>query len=108
MTKIDQVEYYPDGHIGIRFIKTNFDPDNPERTEYHRTSIDPGGNLDRQMSAVNAHLEKMGCAPVSDWSVISEKIGEAKQIQDGKTCVVSSITTGRTTLKSAPRVQVRL
>ncbi len=65
-TIIDQIEVTHSGPIQIRFAKQIVDGDTVLASEWHRTSIDPGGDLATQMAAVNSHLEQMGRLPVSD------------------------------------------
>lgn len=59
---INQIEILNDGTIQIRMSKLSSDGD---LIGYHRTSVAPGGDVDAQFAAVNAHMEQEGFAPVS-------------------------------------------
>ena len=63
-TVVDQREVIANGIIQIRFRKELVEDGKVLTSEYHRTSLQPGDDLDRQMNAVNAHLKQMGCAVV--------------------------------------------
>lgn len=59
---IDQIEVTQNGTIQIRMHKISSDGD---MIGNHRTAIEPGGNVDAQFAAVNAHMGGEGFAPVS-------------------------------------------
>jgi hypothetical protein len=64
-TIIDQIEITRYGSIQIRFAKVVVEDDQVLVSEYHRTSIEPGGDIQAQMDAVNAHLTgSLKAAPV--------------------------------------------
>ncbi len=65
-TIIDQIEITHGGVIQIRFAKQIVDGDTVLASEWHRSSIEPGGDPAAQMAAVNSHLTQMGRLPVSD------------------------------------------
>lgn len=64
-TILDKIEIERDGAFGLRFAKQIVDDDGTVlHSEWHRTMLPPGGDLDRQMAAVNANLAEMGAATV--------------------------------------------
>lgn len=58
---IDQIEVAQNGTIQIRMHKISSDGD---MLGNHRTSIEPGGDIDAQMAAVNAHMATENFAPI--------------------------------------------
>ena len=64
-TAISQIEVTEPGHLQIRFSKQVVEDGKVLMSEYHRTSVECGGDVAAQMKAVNAHLASMGCAEVS-------------------------------------------
>lgn len=63
-TVLDQIEITSSGAIQIRIGLLLVEDGNVIDTKWHRSAIEPGGDIDAQMSAVNAHLEQMGKLPV--------------------------------------------
>jgi len=63
-TIIDQIEITRTGHIQIRFGVLIMEDDTEIASTWHRTSIAPGGDVDFQLAAVNAHLQAMGRAEI--------------------------------------------
>ena len=62
---IDQIEVTRDGSIQLR-IALILEEDGVELdSKWHRTRIEPGGDIDAQMEIVNLHLISMGKAPVN-------------------------------------------
>lgn len=57
-TYIDQITRTDSGHLEVRMKKftggTN--PDGTPEFRYHRTSVEPGGDVDAQIDAVNQHI----------------------------------------------------
>lgn len=64
LTKVSQIEVSEHGHIHVRIAKQIADGGAVLSSEYHRTSIECGGDVAEQMATINAHLEKMGWPPV--------------------------------------------
>jgi len=67
---IDQIEVTQNGTIQIRMHKLSSDGD---MIGNHRTSIAPGGDIDAQIAAVNAHMGSEGYAPIPDADVARVK-----------------------------------
>lgn len=63
-TVVDQIEVRRDGTIQVKLGLLVMDGDSEISCQWHRTAIEPGGDVDEQIAAVNAHLESMGKAPV--------------------------------------------
>lgn len=63
-TILDQIEITRDGVVQIRLAKIIEEDGVELAKEYHRTSVEPGGDVDAQMAAVNAHLVAMKQAPL--------------------------------------------
>ena len=66
-TTWDKIEILPNGIVQVRFVKQLVEDGVVLMSEYHRTSLEPGTDPDRQMEVVNAHLVSMNCAPVQDY-----------------------------------------
>lgn len=65
-TVIDQIEIKRDGTVNIRIAKEIVDDHGTVLlSEWHRTVLPPGQDIDVQMMAVNDHLVQMRCEPVS-------------------------------------------
>lgn len=74
-TVIDQIELRRDGATQIRFGLV-IEEDRVEiDCKWHRTAVPPGGDLDAQIAAVDAHLALMGHPPVE-----RDMIDDAKAI----------------------------
>jgi hypothetical protein len=65
-TIIDRIEITRTGHIQIRFELLIVENGTEIASTWHRTSIEPGGNVDFQLAAVNAHLQAMGKLPIEN------------------------------------------
>lgn len=63
-TIIDQIEVTRTGHVQIRFGLLVLEDDVELASQWHRTSVEPGGNVDNQLAAVNAHLQQMNKAQI--------------------------------------------
>lgn len=71
-TVVNQIEITATGHIQVRMCKQVLDDDGSVIfSEYHRTSVECGGDVVAQMSAVNDHLAEMGWPAVSDAEIAS-------------------------------------
>ena len=67
---VSKVETDKNSIIFIEFEKHSSDGD---LLGYHRTSISPGGDIDAQIAAVNAHMGSEGFAPIPDADVARVK-----------------------------------
>lgn len=67
---IDQIEVTQNGTIQIRMHKISSDGD---MLGNHRTAIEPGGDIDAQIAAVNAHMGSEGYAAIPDADVARVK-----------------------------------
>ena len=65
-TIIDQIEITRNGIIQIRFAKQIVEDGREISLQWHRTSLEPGADLDGQLLAVNLHLQQMGEAACQD------------------------------------------
>lgn len=63
-TIIDQIESTRDGTVQIRFGLLLVEGGKEIDCKWHRTAVPPGGDVDAQIAAVNAHLKSMGKAEV--------------------------------------------
>lgn len=61
-TVVDQIEILRSGHLQIRFGLLLLEDEKVVATQWHRTSIEPGGDVDAQIATVNVHLIQMGKA----------------------------------------------
>lgn len=65
MTTIDKVRrpgVLPDGTINVRFVKSD--------GGFHRHAFLPGLDVSPQITAINAHLQSMGCAQIAEADVL--------------------------------------
>jgi len=69
-TIIDQIEITRDGHVQVRFAKQILEDGKEISCQWHRTVIEPGVNVDTQLSAVNAHLINIH-TPIDDAERVS-------------------------------------
>ena len=67
---IDQIEVTKNGTIQIRMHKLSSDGD---MLGNHRTAVEPGGDIDAQIAAVNAHMGSEGFASIPDADVARVK-----------------------------------
>ena len=63
---IDQIEVTSNGTVQVRMHKLSSDGD---LLGNHRTAIEPGGDIDAQIAAVNAHMATENFAPIPDADV---------------------------------------
>ena len=63
-TIIDRIEIDRDGAISIRFGLLLVDGGIEIDCKWHRTAVEPGGDIDAQLAAVDAHLSSAGKATV--------------------------------------------
>lgn len=59
-TVIDQIEIRRDGSTQIRFGLLLLEDGKEIDCKWHRTSVPEDGDFDRQMAAVDTHLQAMG------------------------------------------------
>jgi hypothetical protein len=67
---VDQIEVTKTGNIQIRMHKMSSDGD---LIGNHRTSIEPNGDIDAQITAVNSHMATENFAPISDKDIARVK-----------------------------------
>ncbi len=65
-TIVNQIEVNEFGTVQVRFAIQIVDGDNVIHSRWHRTAVDLTGDVDQQLAAVNAHMDEMGEARVSD------------------------------------------
>lgn len=66
-TVLSQMEVLPNGTVQLRLEKQIVENGQIlARPEYHRTSFEPGDDVDEQMARVNAHLVQMGAAAAAE------------------------------------------
>jgi hypothetical protein len=65
-TVIDQIEVARTGHLQIRLALLLIEDGVEVDSKWHRTAIEPGGDLDAQIALVNAHLLQMKRAEIND------------------------------------------
>lgn len=78
-TTMDQLRSNPTGHINIRFRKELIEQGVVLSSEYHRTSVDCGEDIDLQISAVNAHLAVLGDDPIKVSDIAQAKAHAAQR-----------------------------
>ena len=59
-----EIEILADGHIQIRFALLLVEDGKVIDRKLHRTAVEPGGDVDAQIAAVNEHLSRMEKTPV--------------------------------------------
>ena len=62
-TLVDQIEITRSGILQIRFGLLIVEDGKELATQWHRTTIAPGVDVDAQIAAVNVHLAQMAQAP---------------------------------------------
>lgn len=67
-TTVQQIEITAGGFIQVRFALDLVEDGKVIQRQWHRTAIEPGGDVDAQIVAVNANLAQMGknAVPVPD------------------------------------------
>lgn len=82
-TIVDQLEITRTGTVQIR-LAIIVEADGVELScAYHRTSIEPGGDVDAQIAAVNSHLQSMKLGPIEpDGLSYLKPIVEAAQTKE--------------------------
>ena len=73
-TIVDQQESIANGIIQIRFCKQVIEGGVIISSQYHRTSLQPGDDLVKQMAVVNLHLNQMGWPSVEDYSSVQKLV----------------------------------
>lgn len=74
-TILDQIEITRSGRIQLRFALLLVEDDVELDCKWHRTAIEPGGDVDAQIALVNEHLQAMGKAPIE-----ADRIPELKAV----------------------------
>lgn len=74
-TVVDQIEVTRSQYVQLRIGLLIVDDGVEVDCKWHRTAIEPGGDVDRQMAVVNAHLKGMGKVPVG-----AEDIARVRQV----------------------------
>ncbi len=69
-TILDQIEVTRDGTIQVRIALLILEDGVELSSAWHRTSIPPGADPGAQMATVNAHLQQMNKAHVTDFSLL--------------------------------------
>lgn len=62
---VDQIEIARSGAVQVRIALELVEDGVVLSQKWHRTCLEPGGDVDAQMATVNSHLEQMGELPVS-------------------------------------------
>ena len=62
-TIIDQIEITRSGHVQARFGLLLLEDGKEIACQWHRTAVEPGGDVDAQIAAVNTHLVQMNRLP---------------------------------------------
>lgn len=65
-TLVDLIEVVASGHVQVRFAVQLVEDGVVIDHKWHRTAVEPGVDVDAQLSLVNANLEGMGKARVVD------------------------------------------
>lgn len=64
-TILDQLEIIRSGHIQVRLGLLLVEDGKELASQWHRTTIEPGGDVQAQLAAVNLHLVQMGKMPLA-------------------------------------------
>jgi hypothetical protein len=64
-TKLNKVEITDNGMVLFRLALCLVEDGKEISNKWHRSGVEPGGDIDAQFAAVNAHLIQMGQMPVS-------------------------------------------
>ena len=67
---INQREITEDGVIQVRISKRIVDNGEVISSQWHRTSIAPGDDVENTIASVDAHLTQMGYGPVVNWQSV--------------------------------------
>lgn len=76
-TVVDRIELCRDGSTQIRFALLLEEDGVEIDSKWHRTVVPPGGNVDAQIAAVDAHLQVMGHPPIE-----TDLLNDVKAIAD--------------------------
>ena len=76
-TILDQIEIRASGIVQVRLLKQIVEDGRVLMQESHRTSIEPGCDVDAQMAIVNLHLQAMGCATVENYQQLKDHVALA-------------------------------
>ena len=72
-TVLDQIEITRNDTIQIRIGLELVEDGVIVASKWHRTTVEPGGDVDAQLRAVNVHLVQMNELPVSDADIAKIK-----------------------------------
>ena len=64
-TVVDQIEITRNGALQIRIALELVEDGAVLSNKWHRTAVEPGGDVGAQIAAVNEHLAQMGKQPVN-------------------------------------------
>jgi hypothetical protein len=85
-TIIDQIEIRRDGTVHVRMAKVIVEGERIVASEYHRTALEPGADVDTTLAAVNAHLVQLGEAEIEagEWARVRRvaSLEHTKEIVD--------------------------
>jgi hypothetical protein len=79
-TVMDQIEITANGTVLFRLAKLIVEDGTVLAREWHRSVIEPSGDVDAQMAAVNAHLVEMGAAECTDYAALKAHVGLARTL----------------------------
>ena len=65
-TIVDQIEVTISGHVQIRFAVQLVEHGRVIEQKWHRTAVEPGGDVDAQLALVSENLEALGKARLVD------------------------------------------
>lgn len=76
-TVVNQIEIQPSGTVMLRLEKLLIEDGVVISSQYHRTSFEPGDDVDAQMRRVNAHLLQMKAEPCTDYQGLKAHVAIA-------------------------------
>lgn len=82
-TIIDQIEITRSRHVQVRFALLLLEGEHEISSQWHRSAIEPGGDMDAMVSAVNGHLVSMGAAEIEPGDIpLMKKVCEVAHTRD--------------------------
>lgn len=72
-TELNQVEITQDGTIQVRIGLCIYDGSSCVHTQWHRSAVNPGGDIDMQFSVVNENIARIGYPSVSTEDIAKTK-----------------------------------
>jgi hypothetical protein len=82
-TVLDQIEITANGTVQFRLAKLLVEDGVVLSREWHRSVIQPGGDVDKQMVIVNAHLVELGAAECTDYAQLTAHVATAHAVATG-------------------------